>query len=238
MWKVISPRSCRESAQLLQTTLNEMYPRHQQPEKIINWGNSSVSMHNPVDIFGNKLEAVQRSANKILTFKLCKHLGTVPQIQGGYDGPCFIHTNPLGQNGSGVVFCDKEEDFIGGHFTTKQIKGKEFRTYFAYGSVIGIFKKVQVEGDSQSLVRNSHNGWGYLSSPPELNRIKDLKKYLKELTLDVSNALELSYGAVDIILEDDTHKLYILEANSAPTLITLDLVEQLVTKLNNHYYYF
>lgn len=233
MWKVISPSICRTSAQRLQQELNEDYPITK--EVTLNWGNSVITRTPLVEVFGNKLEAVARSANKALMYKICKKHGTVPVVEH-FSGPCFQHDNVLGHNGSGVRYCNRQEDFIPGIFSTKEIKGTEWRVYFAYGKVLEIYKKDKVEevGDPSSPVHNSHNGWGYVSNPRELDRIHDLKKYLSELAINCANSLELSYGAIDI-LASKRWVLYVLESNSAPTLITNDLVAKLAKEINRIY---
>lgn len=238
MWKVISPHICRESAQRLQQELNEDYPIRS--EKVINWGNSAISSYEHIDVFGNKLEAVARSSDKRTMFRLCKKHGTVPLLNiedpvhlCGY----YIHEDPYGHNGSGVRFAQVAREIVhalsNGLLVTRAVKGKEFRAYFAYGDVLEIYKKVRVEetGDESSQVHNSVNGWGYLSNPPELRKVSGLTKVIKELTIACANTLELSYGAVDFIM-DDEYRVWVLESNSAPTLITNELTAKFAFAIN------
>ncbi len=234
-WRVISPRKCRESAQVLQEQLNSIKPIEE--ERVINWGNSIVSLHSPANLFGNKLEAVGRSSNKARMFDLLKGLGTVPIITrenaGEFDG-CFVHFDPLGQNGSGITYntqCIYEE----GVLKTGKIPGDEYRAYFAYGEVGAIYRKVRVEGNSSHPVHNSVNGWGYETNPKTLRTVRGLRGIVQDYTIKAANRLELSYGAVDFIYGTDGY-VYILETNSAPTLIESSLVLFFAEKIVNHVY--
>lgn len=233
MWKVLSPSICRDSARRLQEELNEDYPIT--AEKLINWGNSGFRVNNPVNVFGNKCEAVARSANKKTMFKLLESLGTVPVVEH-YSGPCFQHHDVAGHNGSGVTYCNNRDSFVPGLLTTKEIKGIEWRVYFAYGTVLGIYKKVRVEalGSESSPIRTSHNGWGYQENADELHNVVNLKQTLTELAVDASDRLELSYGAVDIMTDHDW-SCYILETNSAPTLITNSVTSKLAKIINQKF---
>jgi hypothetical protein len=208
-------------------------------ERVINWGNSQLYLSNPIDVFGNKLESVARSTNKRIMFRLLAKLGPVPVItnenKGNFNHGCFIHIDPTGHNGSGIIY--KEEVEYTETFTTAKIKGDEYRCYFAYGFTSNIYKKVLLdEGHSISEIHNSHNGWGYLSNPPELNDIVDLEDVIRKYTMKAASALELSYGAVDFIVEEETNIVYILETNSAPTLIEYPLTLFFAEQIKNNIY--
>jgi hypothetical protein len=156
--------------------------------------------------------------------ELLSDLGTVPVVTE-YEGPCFQHVNPAGQNGSGVIYCDNPDNFIPGVLSTKEIKGKEFRAYFAYGKVGGIYRKSRLDGSSTPGmgVCNSQE-WGYVEYPKELKMVPELSSVIREMTIKAANRLELSYGAVDFIFSEDGY-VYILETNSAPTLIDGELLD-------------
>jgi len=222
MWKVLSSRICRESAATLEHTLNLLHPIEENIK--INWGNSSFSINDPREVFGNKTEAVFRSARKDVFFKLCKKMGTVPVITE-FDGPCFQHYDSAGHNGSGIKYITNQEEFIPGLLTTKQIKGNEYRVYFCYDMIPQIYMKVPLSEDTpENPIQNSHNGYGYLRNPPSLKKIENLKEILLSSTKEVADKLELSYGAIDFIVSTD-YTVFILESNSAPTLLSEELVD-------------
>lgn len=222
MWKVISPRMARESAETLQHTLNHFHPIVEMVK--INWGNSIINATDLREVFGNKCEAVYRSARKDVFFQLCKKMGTVPVVTE-FDGPCFQHPDPTGHNGSGIRYVTGASEFVPGLFTTKQIKGTEYRVYFCYDMVPKIYMKVPLTEDTpENPIQNSHNGYGYLYNPPALRNVDNLKEILLSSTKEVADKLELSYGAIDFIVSTD-YTVYILESNSAPTLFSEALVE-------------
>jgi hypothetical protein len=224
MWNVISPRICRESAESLGAYMNINYPIEHDMK--VNWGNSSYSINNPLYVYGNKAEAVGRSANKQLFFDICKGQGTVPVISYEvFTERCYQHFDANGHNGSGIKFVANEEDFTPSLLTTKEIQGEEYRVYFCYDMEPQIYLKAPLSDDvSPSAIRNSSNGYGYMANPPKLKRIKDLKHYLLTLTKEVSERMELSYGAVDFIV-DSNYTIWVLETNSAPTLFNEALLE-------------
>jgi hypothetical protein len=222
----------RESAETLQYTLNHFHPIEEEIK--INWGNSGFNANDPREVFGNKCEAVYRSARKDVFFQLCKKMGTVPVVkeEDEYSPGYFIHDDPTGHNGGGVRYLGVGEPHIvvlkaiqEGKLVTKQIKGTEYRVYFCYNMVPKIYMKVPLTEDTpENPIQNSHNGYGYLSNPPSLKRIENLKEILLSSTKEVADKLELSYGAIDFIVSTD-YTVYILESNSAPTLFSEELVD-------------
>ena len=52
MWRIISPSSCKDSAKVLQDYMNDAHPISHLIK--INWGNSRLSLSNPVEVWGNK----------------------------------------------------------------------------------------------------------------------------------------------------------------------------------------
>lgn len=228
MWNVLSPRVCRESATSLQAALNDMYPIHHTIK--INWGNSDFSLHNPVEVFGNKTEAVARSANKHTFFALARGLGTVPVVNT-YLGPCFQHRDALGHDGRGVVYVDKAEDFLPGYLSTQKIEGEEYRVYFCFDAKPIIYKKVPLV-DGYGEVHNSTTH-GY-DTQPNLKKIPGLRKVLTDMTKAVANRLELSMGAVDFIV-DSEHTCWVLESNSGPTLLSQELLEMFASAIGERY---
>jgi len=229
MWKVISPRCCRETATVLNKELNETYPHEK--EVILNWGNSNITRYNVMNIFGNAPQAVYRTVNKKECASLLDDLGHVPVVTEYTEPGVFQHLG-FYSNGKGVKFVTNSTDFNSDLFSTKKVTGKEFRVYFCY-KPLDIFKKVKLDKNTpDSAIQNSLNGYGYQKNPKELTDILDLKKYLTQLTTSVMNRLEISYGAVDFILEDETNLIYILEVNSAPTLFNYPLIEKFATIIN------
>ena len=222
MWKVISPKSCRDSAKTLELGLNEFFPL-KLSDKIINWGCSSINKTEHYKVYGNKQEAVYRSTIKPVMFDLLKDYGPVPVTTEFVKPGVFQHHANL-SDGKGVQYVNKKEDFIPGVLSTKKITGSEWRVYFSYGKILGIYKKTKVSSfKNKKEIHNSTNGWGYLLNPTELTTIEDFDTILRSWTIRTAKRMELVMGAVDFILEYKTRLVYILETNSAPTLITPEL---------------
>ena len=234
MWKILSPSSCRDSARSLEVWMNSAYPIEHTLK--VNWGNSRFIMHNPNEVYGNKMEAIIRSANKNMFFDICKNQGTVPVISSErYVERCYQHIDPSGQNGSGIKFVASEESFTPGVLTVKEIKGDEYRVYFCYDMPKQIYLKAPLtEATPENPIRNSHNGYGYMNNPPQLRKIRDLRHHLYSLTNEVSARMELSYGAIDFILDND-YTIWVLETNSAPTLFNEALVEGFAEEFNRRW---
>ena len=227
MYKVISPRSCRESAETLQEYLNVRYPcTFSDSTVLINWGNSRIERHDPILVFGNRRESVGRSSDKNIMFQLLHNLGTVPVVTEYTEPGVYQHHGASLSDGRGVRFVERASDFVPGVLSTQRVIGAEFRVYFCYNQPKLIYKKVKLNATTpDSTIQCSTTGYGYQSDPTELRRIIGFNGILKEYTKKVANRLELSYGAVDFILEKDTNMVYILEVNSAPTLFVEEIVD-------------
>jgi hypothetical protein len=227
-WQILAPRVGKETAEALQSYMNLEHPIERNVK--INWGNSYFTRHVHSEVWGNKCESVGRSVNKQIFFDICKDLGTVPLVYS-YEGPCFQHTDTSGHNGSGVSFVNKEEDFLLGVLSTKQIKGQEFRVYFCYNMEPMIYAKVPLtEETPHNPIQNSFNGYGYMKAAPLLKKVSGLKTILVTHTGMVAKRLELYYGAVDFIMSED-YTVYILETNTAPTLFSEELCENFATNI-------
>ena len=237
MFKVIAPRVGRESAEVLESYLNTQHPIEREVK--FNWGCSVMMHHEAIDVWGNSLKAVARSVDKGVFFSLCKDLGTVPVVPtvnevGESPHGYFIHDDVTGHNGSGVRYTlgslSVVEAIQAGKLVTKQVKGQEFRVYFCYGAV-KIYAKVPLtEGTPHNPIQNSFNGYGYMAATPFLRKIEGLKQVLTEQAKKVASRLELSYGAVDFIMDND-YTVYILESNTAPTLFSEELCEMFATNI-------
>lgn len=104
------------------------------------------------------------------------------------------------------------------HFMEYIEGGREFRVHVAFGKSIKIAEKVGGTGN----IRTFKNGW-YFGYPEDFHHKKSLRKYAK-LALE---ALELDFGAVDIIWKDG--RWYVLEVNTAPSLTSeSDILERYV----------
>jgi len=140
--------------------------------------------------------------------------------QAGFD--VVARHNLYGHSGEGieVVIGDQKKEDWGdvpeAPLYTKYIKKKSEYRVHVVGEVTDIQKKrrrtdVEPE-DCDYKVRNHSNGWVYCRE--NLN----IPKGINELAISAVRALNLDFGAVDIIWNEHHNQMYVLEVNTAPGL--------------------
>ena len=67
-------------------------------------------------------------------------------------------------------------------------------------------------GDGDSYIRNHHNGWVFCRADIEE------PANLRTIARSAIGTLSLDFGAVDIIYNQKSNKLFVLEVNTAPGL--------------------
>ena len=121
-----------------------------------------------------------------------------------------------GHSGQGISLWDRGEDLIPTVplYTKYTRRSHEYRIHVFNGTVIDsqVKRKVRDVTDVNKYIRNKHTGWVYCRedfTPTDT---------LKQLAISAVAAVELDFGAVDIIYSkrDDTY--YVLEINTAPGL--------------------
>ncbi len=96
------------------------------------------------------------------------------------------------------------------YFSKWIIKEDEWRVYVGGGKVLTAFQK-PIKGHLRGNVRET-GWWGDLKMPP---------KEICELSVLVTKTLGLDFSGVDVISDTDNH--YVVEANSSPMLLTVEL---------------
>lgn len=123
-----------------------------------------------------------------------------------------------GHSGSGIFLAFAPDELVGAPLYTRyKKKKKEFRVHVFQGSVIDIAEKRKTRNEnhpegSAALIRSHRNGWVFCRdaiAEPE---------NLRELAIAACKALQLDFGAVDIIWNEHENKCYVLEINTAPGL--------------------
>ena len=223
MFRVMAPSSCKESAEALESYMNNLIDFEQ--EVRINWGFSKFNNPKNASVKGNSTTAVANSVNKRLTCALLKGF-IVPVIESKdefYD-TCIQHVNPLGMAGNGIKLIHPNQDeYDPAILTTKFIEGDEYRVYFAYGKVLGTAKKEKLFDKAHPWIKTPSNGWGYSLIYQE--PVENLFAIFEDGVQEISKKIGLKYGAVDLIVEKDTNIVYVLETNSAPCLYDASLAE-------------
>jgi len=126
----------------------------------------------------------------------------------------FARTVLNGHSGKGIVNMKELEDFVEAPLYTKYIPKKaEYRVHLTKHGIIQIQQKRQRIGGKvkDKYIRSWHNGYVFC-----VHKV-DLVPGLEQLAIDALKALDLDFGAIDIIYGHDG-KLYVLEVNTAPGL--------------------
>lgn len=187
---------------------------------VINWGH-----HTPPDYVNlNKTTALAR--NKLETFKALQtaNLPTpdwttdIEVAKSWLPDEVFARMTLTGQGGVGIVNFTGDQE---APLYTKYVKKKhEYRIHVFKDEVIDIQQKKRKHGViANAKIRNKANGWIFA---------RENINYPSDKALDYAKqaikALNLDFGAVDMIYNQHQDAYYILEVNTAPGLenTTLD----------------
>lgn len=203
---------------------------------VVNWGSSTI----PIWMDGvvpsrllNHPTHVQVACNKTTTLLklLQEHISVVPftversialewQQQGQ---TVFSRTLPNSHSGRGIIINRPTDEITPAPlYTLYKKKRSEFRVHVFKGRVLDVQEKRREAGfirtDGQSLIRSHANGWVFCREHIIL------PDGLAQLAVRAIAALNLDFGAVDIIYNERENQLYVLEVNTAVGLqgVTLD----------------
>jgi glutathione synthase/RimK-type ligase-like ATP-grasp enzyme len=129
--------------------------------------------------------------------------------------PVVCRTVLSGHSGAGIYIADTRDDLVHAPLYVKYVKKKEeYRIHVAGGEVISVQRKAKRVGVTPTCyqVRNLANGFVYVRDsiePP----VQCLESAVK-----VVQALELTFGAVDVIWNQHYQRAFVLEVNTAPGL--------------------
>ena len=206
---------------------------------IINWGNSRPASwdRNWDAPYINDLGAVALASNKLHTFTQLHEQGvSIPYFYTAENKGCipyFMETNLnkkiycrtklTGYSGAGIVVASTVDELVDAPLYTVGIDVKgEYRVHVFRNlnnelKVIDITKKrlrteARDSGECNRLVRNLDGGWVFCH-----NNI-DLSEEAQQEAIKAVGALGLDFGAVDLVVEKNTNKAYVLEVNTAPGL--------------------
>lgn len=196
--------------------------RQTRPTKVINWGHSKPELGGVVPWNFHAGTA----GNKLTAFKLMKDKCNVPEFTDKEDtANNWLHngfrvvsrTVLNGHSGNGIHLCTNGDQLHKAPLYVKYIpKKKEYRVHVAFGQIIDVQQKRKREGfpkeETNFQVRNHHTGWVYCRENIEYS------PSLEEEAVFACNALDLDFGAVDIIWNEKQDKYYVLEVNTAPGL--------------------
>lgn len=209
---------------------------------IFNWGSSRYptwldATKKPT--FFNNPENVRNAINKLMCLRILKEQ-KVPCLDFYTDkkeaaraafeksAKIFCRTRLTASGGDGIVIQNYDENLVDAPlYTINFPKTHEYRIHVAFGKIIDIAQKKTMGEEKRkenqvetinNLIRNHTNGWFY--SKEDLL----LSDTITNLAMDAIKALNLDYGAVDILAiwaKGDIRKCkkaVVCEINTAPGL--------------------
>jgi glutathione synthase/RimK-type ligase-like ATP-grasp enzyme len=198
---------------------------------IINWGNSTIPEWMPPVMSAKLLQhfsSVKSAANKLLSFQALAE-GDVPipefttneekaneWLREG-DGTVVARTVLTGHSGRGVHINTIDTGLTQAPLYVKYIKKMhEFRVHVFNGQVIDIQQKKRRNGledeEVNYKVRNLEGGWVFCREGVEA------PSPVLDCAIRAVDALNLHFGAVDVIWNEHYERAYVLEINTAPGL--------------------
>ena len=204
-------------------------------EIILNWGYSGdVNFRrnkNTRFFFFNDPQHVKNAINKINTLTILKE-NDVPTLEFTtsfeeaknlvLEGEVYCRTKISGKGGDGIVIAKNQEELEHCQLYTKKfINNREFRVHIVDGHIIDIVRKRKMSKESlleanidpetvNSSIRNLTRGWVFSREGLERYEEVDLA------ALNAIKALNLDFGACDILFNTNTNKVAVIEVNTAP----------------------
>ena len=211
--------------------------RHTARKTVINWGRCDP--HPQVDNSRvlNPCEKVSIACNKLQALHVMDAQGvSVPDYTTDYEvahqwiqeGTKVVGRHMLrGNSGAGIVIYDGTQVMASAPLYTKYIpKTHEYRVHVVQGRVIDTQRKMRnrdVPDDQVNwAIRNHSNGFIFGREGVHLADVA------RDQSLAAVAALQLDFGAVDLIYNEHRNRYYVLEVNTAPGLegTTLDKYTQ------------
>lgn len=203
---------------------------------IVNWGNPRAPQwagHGRDSLILNKWGILGVAQDKLKTFHAflnskisCPEWTTQTFVAATWlkAGSQVIQRNLLNSHsGHGITFIGYDEETstpIGALsqaplYTRYKKKSQEFRVHVFAGEVIDVQEKRKIkdfQGESNQYIRSHANGWVYCRE--DIQEPHDLRS----LAISAVKAVDLDFGAADIIFNKHDNKSYCLEVNTAPGL--------------------
>lgn len=231
--KIIPYNKASKSAKALSEVLNAKRLRREgsryrakKGDFIINWGCSALpgdlEARTKNGIILNAPAAVGAAANKLKSFEAFKRAGvSIPEYTTSkekakemlLDGEVVCRTVLNGHSGEGIVIAGSVDDLVDAPMYTKYVKKThEYRVHVMDGEAFFVQRKArkrEVEDEKVNWkIRNLAGGFIFAHKDIEV------PEGMCELAQKAVEALELDFGAVDIIVTKQGH-MYVLEVNTA-----------------------
>lgn len=199
---------------------------------IINWGNSGIIPNQRGSVVINRPETVAVASNKLALLQACPEFG-VPfttdreeallRLSSGAWGGVCARRILNGHSGNGLSIHTDPDNVPHCRLYTSLIRGfREWRVFFVGTNITTIYRKCRRDGDepqddNERRIRSTAHGWVFVDKPVDQVR-GALLSQISDACREVSRATGLDFGAVDIIQDECSGKLFTLEVNTAPGL--------------------
>jgi glutathione synthase/RimK-type ligase-like ATP-grasp enzyme len=147
----------------------------------------------------------------------CPDFTTDRDVAAGFirDGHAVVCRTLLrGSEGRGIVVAESVEELVPAPLYTKYVKKKkEFRVHVLNGQVIDVQekrKRKEFTDERNTRIRNVANGYVFCRD----SVVEPTS--LRELAISATRALGYNLGAVDIVWNERSDSLYVLEVNATP----------------------
>lgn len=184
---------------------------------VINWGSGNFGNFRPATTLNAD---VADASCKLASFKAFKEGDVrVPDFTedkaeaARWDGTVVCRTVLRGHSGVGIVIAERPEELVKAPLYTKYVKKKdEYRVHVLRGNSFFIqrkARKLEVENPNWK-VRNLEGGFVFA----EVSK-KDVPNDVVVQAIRAIDALNLDFGGVDVIWNENEGKAYVLEVNTA-----------------------
>jgi glutathione synthase/RimK-type ligase-like ATP-grasp enzyme len=242
MRPIIYPyRMASESAAALNSELRDVRGKRVRPDGryrtyrnhlIINWGAGRIPnwwvngvtagqcLNNPlyVEVAGNKLAALRRM--EVQDVNVPEFTTDRATASGWLGNQEIVVARQLlrASSGRGIVLMHTDADMVAAPLYTKYVKKRaEYRIHIFRRQVIHQSQKRMMARERrpdgfEARIRNHDNGWVFCHedvSPPQ---------QVIDQSIAACDALELDFGAVDVVWNEYHQKATVLEVNTAPGL--------------------
>lgn len=187
-------------------------------KKVINWGNGNPPpgpcLNRYTSIATNKLKAFKKLQEANVSIP--EFTTSLQQAQAWLTQGCRVlaRTKIASSEGEGIVDLQTAPNTSAPLYVKYIKKAREFRlhTFKLGGLVLPIRtqEKLRKNGEQSNIIRNTANGYVFC------NPVSTVPTQVIEQGIRAISALELDFGAVDIIWNNHQQRAYVLEVNTAP----------------------